>query len=185
MTKNKLSKIILIIALIMVAVAWRLINYRLSIAPNLELITVVSVLGAITFGWSAGLIIAISSMIISDLFIGNSSIFIFTWSAFAIIGLSASLLKRFNQQPKKQFIGSIGFAVVGSFFFFLFTNLGVWLQGWYPMTWQGLITCFSLAIPFYRTMLIGNLILVPTTVAIRQLVLNKIDKRSVINTLNS
>ncbi|HZJ34472.1 MAG TPA: DUF6580 family putative transport protein [Candidatus Angelobacter sp.] len=164
------KKIILIIILIVLAVGWRIVNHNYGIAPNLELITTVSVLAAVIIGWQAALIVPITTMIISDLIIGNSSIFIFTWGSFALIGASAILLKKLNNKPKAQILYSVGFAAVASFVFFIITNFGVWAQGWYPATWAGLVSCFTMAIPFYRTMLIGNLILVPAAISIWLLV---------------
>ena len=43
-----------------------------------------------------------------------------------------------------------------SFLFFIVTNFGVWLYG-YPKTISGLISCYTLAIPFYRNALAGDL----------------------------
>jgi hypothetical protein len=159
---------IIIAALIAAAVAWRIINHNYSIAPNLEIITTVSVLAALIIGFRGAIIVPLGSMIISDMFIGNTSIFIFTWSSFAVIGLLALLLKKLDEKPKKQILGALGFAITSSFLFFFITNFGVWLQGWYPANFAGLIRCFTMAIPFYRTMLIGNIIIIPSVVAIRQ-----------------
>ena len=171
--KNMMIKnISLTIILVTLAVGWRIVNNKYQIAPNLEIITAVSVLAAITIGWRAALIVPIASMMISDIFIGNSSIFMFTWVSFAVIGLGATFLRKFNKRPKSQILYSFGFAVASSFTFFLVTNFGVWLQGWYPATISGLVNCFVMAVPFYRTMLIGNIILVPSTVMIWQLVKN-------------
>lgn len=166
---NLFKNIALIIVLIIVAVSWRVINFNYQIAPNLEIVTTVSVIAAIILGLRAAIIVPIITMIISDIIIGNSSIFIFTWSTFAIIGASAVLLKKLDQQPKKQIIYSFGFAVASSFLFFIITNFGVWAQGWYPATTAGLVDCFIKAIPFYRTMLIGNLLLVPAVITSWQL----------------
>lgn len=170
MNKSILKKVCLVVVLIVLAVAWRVINHNLQLAPNLELITVVSVMAAVIIGWKAALVVPITSMILSDLIIGNSSIFIFTWGSFVIIGLGALLLRKLSQKPKSQILYSVGFAIASSFLFFAVTNFGVWAQGWYPATWSGLINCFTMAIPFYRTMLIGNVILVPTAIAIWQLI---------------
>lgn len=181
--KTIIFKIIFTTAIVTLAVLWRMINHSYNFAPNLELITTISVLAAIILGARWSVIVSLSSIIVSDLIIGNSSIFIFTWSAFAVIGVGAILLRKLNNHPKKQILASVGFAVVSSFIFFAITNLGVWLQGWYPATPAGLITCFTLAIPFYRTMLIGNIILVPASVGVYQLVSAKITtKNLVINT---
>jgi len=165
-----IKKILLVVALIAIAVSWRIINHNYMIAPNFELVTVVTVIAAIILGYKAAIAVPLASMILSDLIIGNSSIFVFTWGAFALIGLGALLLKKLNNKPISQVIYSFGFAVASSFAFFAITNFGVWAQGWYPTTWAGLIDCYAVAIPFYRTMLIGNIIIVPVAISVWQLV---------------
>jgi len=182
MNKNKtlIIKISLTIGLITMAVIWRIINHDNNFAPNLELITLATVLASVIVGMRASIIVPITSMIISDLIIGNSSIFIFTWGAFGLIGLGAILLRKLNNRPKKQILYSVGFVVISSFTFFLITNFGVWAQGWYPPTFAGLMTSYELAIPFYRTMLIGNLILVPVAVLVFQTVRSKIESKNLV-----
>lgn len=182
---NKVFKeTILITCLIAVAVTWKIINHQFQIAPNLELVTVVSVIAALSIGFRAAAIVPIASMILSDIIIGNSSIFIYTWSAFAIIGIGALLLRKLNSKPKLQVFSSIGFVIASSFLFFVITNFGVWAQGWYPATLSGLMDSYIMAIPFYRTMLIGNLIIVPASVASIQLIkYYQNSKISVIDTL--
>jgi len=51
----------------------------------------------------------------------------------------------------------LAFLPLASFLFFAFSNFGVWL-GWYPHTLEGFITCYTLAIPFYRNTLLGDLV---------------------------
>jgi len=186
MSKNTVffvKNTLFIICLVVVAVSWRIVNNSYNIAPNLELITTASVLAALIIGLRAALIVPIVTMVISDIIIGNTSIFMFTWGAFAIIGLSATLLRKLSQKPKAQILYSIGFAAASSFMFFLITNFGVWAQGWYPATLAGLADSYIMAIPFYRTMLIGNLILVPTSIAIWQTIkYRQVTKQLVIDT---
>lgn len=172
MTDNTqtLKKIIIASILIAIAVAWRIVNHNYGLAPNLELVTMVSVLAAVIIGLRAAIAVPLATMVISDMIIGNSSIFIFTWSSFAVIGLCAMLLRKFNDKPKTQILSSVGFAIASSFLFFFVTNLGVWLQGWYPATMAGLVNCFTLAVPFYRTMLIGNMIIVPSAILAWQVI---------------
>lgn len=172
-----------IILLIILAVSWRVVNSKYQLAPNLEIVTAVTVLAAVTVGWRAALIVPIASLIVSDIFIGNSSIYMFTWGSFALIGVGATILRKFNNKPKTQILSSIGFAAVSSFLFFVITNFGVWAQGWYPATFTGLISSYEMAIPFYRTMLIGNLILIPTVITIWQLVKIRQTNNLVVDTL--
>lgn len=41
--------------------------------------------------------------------------------------------------------------------FFLISNFGVWLGGWYPASLTGLAACYANAIPFYGYTLAGDL----------------------------
>lgn len=175
-----IKNILLVACLIVLAVGWRIVNFNYQIAPNLELVTVASVVAAITIGWRAALVVPLASMMISDNIIGNTSIYMFTWGAFALIGLGATLLNKMSNKPKKQILSSIGFAISSSFIFFLITNFGVWVQGWYPATIDGLISSYVMAIPFYRTMLIGNLILIPSAVTLLQYVKNNKTTKSLV-----
>ena len=171
MSKTKIAyikNIIIVSLLITIAVGWRIVNHSMQLAPNLELVTVASVIACLIVGARAGIIVPVASMVISDCILGNSDIFIFTWGSFAIIGLGTTIFKKLNNKPANQILSSIGFAAGSSFLFFAVTNFGVWLQGWYPATLNGLMTSYAQAIPFYRTMLIGNLILVPAAVAVYQ-----------------
>jgi hypothetical protein len=45
---------------------------------------------------------------------------------------------------------------LASFSFFLVSNFGSWLY-FYPKTWEGLLLCYTLAIPFYSRTLLGDL----------------------------
>lgn len=54
--------------------------------------------------------------------------------------------------------------VGGSLVFFAVTNFAVWLDGvvggplaMYPPTWEGFVECFTMALPFYRMTLVGDL----------------------------
>ena len=41
--------------------------------------------------------------------------------------------------------------------FFILTNLGVYLSGYYGYTFESLIECYTLAIPFYTNTLLSTL----------------------------
>ncbi|MDD5538977.1 MAG: hypothetical protein PHF12_08445, partial [Candidatus Omnitrophica bacterium] len=49
-------------------------------------------------------------------------------------------------------------SLFSSLVFFVVTNFGVWMAGWYPQTPQGLQACFIAAIPFFRYFLAGTLV---------------------------
>lgn len=49
-------------------------------------------------------------------------------------------------------------SLVASTIFFLVSNFGVWLAGWYTLSAAGLVACYVNAIPFYGYTLAGDLV---------------------------
>ena len=60
-------------------------------------------------------------------------------------------------------------ALLGALLFFVITNFGVWSLGSYGYNLEGLILCYTLAIPFFGNTLISTLIFA----AIIEIILNK------------
>jgi len=160
----QLKKPIIFGLLILLAMGERL---YFDLGPNVELITVVTVLAALYLGRYYSLALPLIVLVISDRFLGNSSIFLFVWSAYALFGLLMPLLRRFGAFPFRGPLFSGASSVLFSLFFFLWTNFGVWLEGlWYPLTWQGLLECYVMGLPFLRNHLLSNLIIVPLGVGL-------------------
>jgi len=95
--------------------------------------------------------ILVVSFIITDLFIGFHSVALFTWGSIILIGLFS---KFFLSSTTKRISG----ALIGAILFFIITNFGVWSLGTYGHTIEGLITCYTLAIPFFGNTIIGTII---------------------------
>ena len=93
----------------------------------------------------------IVSFAITDFFIGFHEITFFTWGAVIFIGF---LSKHFV----KNIMTRISGALVGACIFFIITNFGVWTIGSYGHTLNGLLTCYTLAIPFFAYSLISTFI---------------------------
>ena len=53
-----------------------------------------------------------------------------------------------------------GTGLAGAISFFILSNLGSWLM-WYPHTWEGLVECYTLAIPFFRHTLLSMVVFLP------------------------
>jgi len=89
---------------------------------------------------------------ITDLFIGMHSLSIFTWGSLIVIGM---LTKFFYSAIFFRILGSL----VGATIFFIITNYGVWTtSGMYDHTLEGLLLCYTLAIPFFTYSLISTFI---------------------------
>mgnify|MGYP001367338634 CR=1 FL=1 len=89
----------------------------------------------------------IGSFLITDLFLGFHSLQFFTWGSVLVIGY---LSKYFTANFKTRISG----VLIGSLLFFIISNFGVFALGSYGYTFQGLLTCYILAIPFFTNTVI-------------------------------
>lgn len=148
--------------------------------PNFEIITALTLVGAVFLDRAWGVVVPLSIIAITDVYIGNGPVMVFTWSAFAVIGVFGWFFSRIDiKTQSSKIIGLTGMGIVSSVFFFLYTNFGWWLVSeMYPHTWDGLIRCYAMGLPFFKNNLIGNLIFVPmfgiTAVFFRSAFKNKI-----------
>lgn len=91
------------------------------------------------------------SFVITDLIIGFHGVTLFTWGSVILIGLGS---KFFANTILNRIFGSL----LGASLFFLITNFGVWTLGSYTYTFEGLLLCYTLAIPFFTYSLISTFI---------------------------
>jgi len=95
--------------------------------------------------------ILLTSFILTDLIIGFHGVTFFTWGSIVLISLMS---KFFISNIASRISG----ALLGASLFYLITNFGVWSLGSYGYTLEGLIACYTLAIPFFGNTLIGTMI---------------------------
>ncbi|MFH0739708.1 MAG: DUF6580 family putative transport protein [bacterium] len=155
------KKILSAILLIALGVGGRVFFVNYIGIPNFEIISSFALLSGFYLGGIFSFLTPLAIIFLSDLFIGNTAILLFTWSAFGIIGLMGIAMRRLYRGRGLPSYSLI-FGVLASCFFFLYTNFGWWiLSGMYPHTLPGLIACYVNALPFFKTNLLGNLILTP------------------------
>lgn len=96
------------------------------------------------------------ALFISDFFIGfYGTDMLYVYGSFTLVGLIGLWLKN-NKKPTLV----LGSTLFSSVLFFLITNFGVWAppNNWYPHTFAGLMQSYTLAIPFFRNTLLGDLV---------------------------
>lgn len=93
----------------------------------------------------------IISFFLTDLIIGFHDVTFFTWGSVVFIGL---LSKYFVTNIFSRILGSLS----GACIFYIVTNFGVWSLGSYGYNFEGLILCYTLAIPFFINTLVGTLL---------------------------
>jgi hypothetical protein len=107
-------------------------------------------------------------MLISDIFIGfyEPLLMISVYGSFVLCGLIGLWLKK-----RKKWYTVTGGSVLGSVLFFIITNFAVWaFTPWYEKTLAGLIQCYTMALPFFRNTLLGDLFYVGVFFGVYELV---------------
>ena len=112
-------------------------------------IALISLISGLLLGGYYTFFIPISTMVITDIVIGNNWIILFVWSGFALLGLIGYILKTKNLLTIKHVPTILGAGVCGVLLYDIWTNFGTWLGGWgYTYTWEGLALCYTKALPF-------------------------------------
>jgi hypothetical protein len=84
------------------------------------------------------------------------------WLAMGCLALTVTLGFYLRNNRSIWAVGGTG--LLGAVMFFLITNFGVWALGGgvrYPMTFAGLIECYTMALPFFRNSLISMTVFLP------------------------
>ena len=104
--------------------------------------------------WSSRIWLGLSAVLLvmgfTDVLLGWHSLWPFTWGSLVagvFLGRYVFRMERFGQ--------AIAAALTQAGLFFIVTNFGVWLQGWYGLSVPGLLACYTAAIPFFHYQLLG------------------------------
>jgi len=120
--------------------------------PNFVPITAIAIFAGRYFSVRWSYVIPISAMIISDFFLGFSQVTIFVYLGLLGAVLLGNYLKK-NSTSQNILLTTLGASLI----FFVISNFGVWVGGWYSFTLDGLIRCYVMAIPFFRNSVAGDL----------------------------
>ena len=141
----------LLIGMILAAAAMRLLPHPSNFTP----IGALALFAGAHFDdkrWA--FIVPLAAMLLSDLVIGFHGQIPLVYGAFAVIVAMGFWLKE-----KKSAMNIAGASIVAGIFFFVVSNLSVWaFDGLYPLTLQGLVTCYIAAIPFFQNELTATLL---------------------------
>ena len=158
---KSIYKIVVFVFLLLLALGERIL---FDLGSNIELITVGMLILTFYFDIKWGLVFVVLTMIVSDIAIGNTSIYLFTWTGFLIPVMFASFMLNNQQSIINNSIRGTMAGIGATLFFFVWTNFGVWLlDSWnmYPNTLAGLTQSYVNALPFLRYHLTSTLLFVP------------------------
>ncbi len=143
-------KILIISVIVLFAALMRLVPHY----PNFTPVAAIALFAGAHFGkrWLAYLV-PLAALFISDLFLGFHNMMIPVYLGFVLIVLLGTLMRNNIRVPYV-----IGGSLAGSLLFFLITNFAVWaFTPYYPNTLQGLISSYTMAIPFFHASILGDL----------------------------
>ena len=133
----------LLMAFVLIAILSRLIPHL----PNFTAVTATALFAGRHFKNKAlAFAVPLSVMILSDIILGFYTISWFVYASFAMVVFIGQWSQKMNVLT----------VLSSSLAFFIISNFGVWLLG-YPLTIEGIIACYTAAIPFFRNALLGDL----------------------------
>lgn len=163
--KFSITKKEIVLAIILI-IAGFLTRTYLHIGPNIEFITAITLASGYFFkDKKLALFVPLGILVSTDFVIGNTMIFIFTWSGFLFSYILSFVFKKYAK-PKSDFknlvINSESLGIISTFVFFLWTNFGVMLTtNMYSKNIEGLLLSYEMGLPFLVNQLVSNLIIVP------------------------
>lgn len=144
-------RVMLIVAMIAAAAAARLLPHP----PNMTPIFAMALFGGATLTDKRfAFAVPLAAMFLSDLVLGFHNEMIAVYGAFVLIVCLGIWLQR-----RKTPLMIAGAAIATSLIFFVLSDFGIWLTGdMYPRTFAGLVTCYTMALPFLRNQIGGDLL---------------------------
>ncbi len=124
-------------------------------APNFVPIGAFALWAGVYLNKKFGLFMPLLVMFLSDLVIGfyDWKVMLSVYFGFAVMVLLGWLVRKAKTASNVIF-ASFG----GAVFFYIITNFAVWASSsWYPQNLYGLLSSYTMALPFFRNSLMGDL----------------------------
>ena len=144
-----MTRLTVLLSAILAAAALRLVPHP----PNFSPIDAMALFSGAYLGrrWIA-FVAPLAALLLSDLALGFYAGMTTVYATVALIVVIGWWVSS-RRTPLR--IGTA--AIAGSVAFFAITNFAVWLSsGFYPLTYAGLIACYTAAIPFFQNTVAGD-----------------------------
>jgi hypothetical protein len=149
MNKNKL---LLILTLSILAFASRLIWH----VPNFSPLASIIIFSAFLVTNKKMALLPLLALLASDLVLG-----FYHWGVMLAVYLATALniVIGYSLKKNNRLLNIFSASIFSAISFFVITNLAVWLMSnWYARDASGLLLCFTLAVPFFKSTLTSNIL---------------------------
>lgn len=157
--KSNYTNILLAAMLILAAAVMRIITAEFHL-PNITPIAAVGLFsGVVIKDKRYAYLLPLLSLFVADAyfqffttikgFYGIEQILVYT--AMALVTFLGSKMGNIST------VKVIGYSLIGSLLFFVISNFGSFLKGWYGYDFKGLVTTYTVAIPFFKNTVMSDL----------------------------
>ena len=145
-----MTRLIALISAIAAAAALRLVPHPPNFSP-IDAMALFS--GAYLAKRTTALVAPFAALLISDAVLGFYHGMATVYAAVALVVMIGWWVS-----SRRTPVRIAAAAVASSVLFFTITNFGMWLfSGFYPLTYAGLVACYTAAIPFFQNTIAGDL----------------------------
>jgi len=151
MLETKKAKLFISILLIVLGVFCRFLPHIWNFTP----IAAIALFSGVYLGKKYAFTLPVIAMFLGDIFLGFYAWPIMTavYSSYLFVGLIGLAIKKY-----KSFETILAGSILSSVMFFVVTNFAVWqFSPWYAKSINGLLECYTLALPFFRNTLMGDM----------------------------
>lgn len=156
----------ILVAIILVATAFRFLAVSVPSLSNFSPVGTIALFGGAYFTkkyWA--FVVPILALWLSNLVLNNVfykqwyPTFSFGFEAAVFISFALVVLVGIVTLKKVNLTNLLGANLLGTLVFFIVSNFFVWTAGEiYPQTFDGLVSCYTMALPFLKNTLMSNLI---------------------------
>lgn len=142
--------------LILLSIVGRLIPHPANVTPVGAMALVGGAKLSKLWRWATPFIALVLSDVLLQLFFNTPAFSLVTPFIYASFAINILLGSKIQGEKKYLKLGCL--SLIGGLQFFAISNFGVWVEGLlYPKTVAGLLQCYTMALPYLRNTILGDL----------------------------
>ena len=151
--KSQQKQIILVSVLVLLTALWRVVNTELNIYHLVPVAALGLFSGSVLEQKKWAYLIPLSAMFLSDLGLSFFTSMQGFYGISQIVNYLALGMVTFigTRLVDRNAINVAGFTIGGSLIFFVVSNFGTFLSGYYGYSFSSLVECYTMALPFYKS----------------------------------